>query len=157
MQVVGTKEKFAFLIGPATGQLRTVQVWAGGRNLTPVDTSAYLPSFVYAMERSEILLRNEERILKHEASLQGLTVEEALEQLISQELPQAWAELRILNWGETMDDVLCFLVPVQGKVHLAWMEFPSRGLHSLQVVPGELAEVMRCARDILNTSGGLDA
>jgi hypothetical protein len=157
MQVVGIEEELAFAIGPAAGPLRTVQVWAGGRNLTPVDTSAYLPSFIFAMERSESLLRNEEAIFKHEASLQGTGVEEALEKLISQELPDAWVELRVLDWDETMDDVLCFLVPVRGKVHLAWREFPSREIHSLQVVPRELAEVMRRAREILNTSVGPDA
>jgi hypothetical protein len=157
LQVVGTKDKFALVMGPAAGQLRAIQVWAGGRNLTPVDTSAYLPSFVHAMERSEILLRNEERIFRYEASLRGLTVEDALEQLVSQALPQARAQLRVLDWGETMDDVLCFLVPVRGKVHLAWKEFPSGGLHSLQVVPSELAEVMRRGREILKTSDGTNA
>ena len=157
MQIVGTKEKLALVIGPEVGQVRAVQVWAGGRNLTPVDTSAYVPSFVHAMGRSEILLRNEERISRHEASLRGLSVEEALEQLASQALPEAWAELRVLDWGETMDEVLCFVVPVQGKVHLAWKEFPSGGLHSLQVVPSELAEVIRRGRAILKPSDGPDA
>ena len=157
MQIVGTKEQLAFVIGPAAGQLRAIQVWAGGRNLTPVDTSAYVPSFVHAMERSEILLRNEERIFGHEASLRGLSVEEAVEQLASRALPEAWVELRVLDWGETMDAVLCFLVPAQGKVHLAWKEFPSGGLHSLHVVPSELAEVIRSGRTILKASDGADA
>ena len=157
MHVVGSKEKFAFVIGPAVGAVRTVQVWAGGRNLTPVDTSAYLPSFVHAMERDERLLNDEKKIIAHESDLRGLTVEKALELLISQDLPKAWVELSVLGWGETMDDVHCFLVPVQGKIHLAWMEFPSRSIHFLQIIPSELAETMRRAINILKASSDPDA
>ena len=48
-------------------------------------------------------------------------------------------------------------VPVQGKVHLAWMEHPSHSLHSLQVIPSELAGTLRRARGILKASSGPDA
>jgi hypothetical protein len=157
MQLIGSKEKFAFAIGPASGAVRTVQVWAGGRNLTPIDTSAYLPSFVCAIERDEKLLHEEKKIIAHESNFRGLTVDKAFELLVSQDPPNACGELSVLGWGETMDDVHCFLVPVQGKIHLAWMEFPSRSIHFFQIIPNELAETLRRAVDILKASNDPDA
>jgi hypothetical protein len=129
-----------------------VEVWAGGQNLTPVDTSAYLPSFIHAMRADESLLCDEERVFEQGANLLGLTAKQAFE-CISQS-PEAWSKLRVLNWGETTDDVLCFLVPVQDKIHLAWMELPSRTVHSLPVITRELAGTLRRARHMLISFSG---
>lgn len=45
-------------------------------------------------------------------------------------------------WGPTTHDVLCFLVPSEGNLHLVWRLRDAPDIRSVVVDPIELADVM---------------
>jgi hypothetical protein len=149
MTCIGSKAKFAFILGSFSGEMRAAEVWVGGKNVTPFDSSAYVPGLLSALTRSERTLKEELNFLRYEALFFGLSVEEAflkLSQAGSPELEQAWSHLRFADWGPTTDDFLCFLIPVQSKLYLACQDQTSQAIHSVQVVPYELIQVLEVAR-----------
>jgi hypothetical protein len=153
MTSIGSKAKFAVILGSSSGEMRTAEVWVGGKNVTPFDSSAYVPGFLAALTRTERTLKEELNFLRHEALFFGLCVEEAflkLSQAGSPELEQAWSDLRFADWGPTTDDYLCFLLPVLGKLYLACQDQTSRAIHSVQVAPSDLIQVLERARHELS-------
>ena len=153
MQVFGSKDRFAILVGPSAAPLRTVEVWAGGKSLTPHDTSAYLPSFVHALASTERHLKEQLNFVRHEPLFLGLSATEAFQRIAepnSLEFEQAWEELRLIDWGPTTDDFLCFLLPIQGKVHLVCREHESGSIHSVALLPYEIIQAIEGARHALS-------
>lgn len=154
MTLFGSKDRFAILVGPYVGSLRTVEVWAGGKSLTPHDTSVYLPSFVHALVSTKSRVEKPLNFLRHEPLFLDLGVEEAFERIASAESPQleqAWSELRVIDWGPTTDDFLCFLLPIQGKLQLVCREQASGSIHAVAVPPYEITQAIEGARDALSS------
>jgi hypothetical protein len=145
MTVFGSKDHFAIVVGQFAGHLRTVEIWVNGTNLTSNDALVYLPSFVYAMASTEHRLKKQLNFLKHEGLFLGLGVEEAFHRVASQEFPDAWAELRVFDWGPTTDDYLCFLLPVHGQLYLACKEHVSGSIRAVPIIPYEFARTMELA------------
>jgi hypothetical protein len=155
VKVIGSKAKFAMLLGASSGQLRTIEVWVHGKNITPIDSSAYIPGFSVALASTERRLKQELNFLRFEALFFGQSVEEAFSRLAeasSPELEQAWSLLRFADWGPTTDDYLCFLIPVQGKLYLACRENSTKVVHAAQVVPHDLTSVLEGVLHELSTA-----
>lgn len=155
MTFFGSKDRFAILVGPTIGSLRTVEVWAGGKSLTPHDTSVYLPSFVHALASTESRLEKQLNFLRHEPLFLGLSATEAFQRIATAESPQleqAWPELRLIDWGPTTDDFLCFLLPIQGKLQLVCREHASGSIHTVAVLPYEIIQAIKGARHALSSS-----
>jgi hypothetical protein len=153
MPLFGSKDRFALVVGPFAGQLRTVEIWVNGTNLTSHDSSVYLPSFVHAMETTEHGLKERLNFLKHESIFLGLSVEEAFQLAVSQEMSNVSKELRVFDWGPTTDDYLCLPLPVQGKLYLACKEHASGSIHSVSVFPYDLIRTMQLASHELSGAG----
>jgi hypothetical protein len=154
MTVFGSKERFAILVGPQIESHRSVEVWAGGKTLTPFDTSVYLPSFVRALGSTELRLKEQLNFLKYESLFIGLTAEEAIQKVVtpeSAEMEHALAELRFANWGPTTDDFLCFLLPIQGNLALICSECQSGSVHAVPLFPYEIIQVIEGARHALSS------
>lgn len=97
MTSIGSKDKFAVILGSSYGEMRAAEVWVGGKNLTSFDSSAYVPGFLTALTHTERGLKVELNFLRHEAVFFGLCVEEAFlkpSRAGSPELEQAWSHLR---------------------------------------------------------------
>lgn len=154
METFGTKEHFGILVRPASGQMRQVEVWAGGKNLTPVDSSSYIPSFSHSLAKSANHLKNSADFFAYEPLFSGLAPEAAFAKLSRQEAgtEQAWSALRFADWGPTTDDFLCFLLPLNGKLHLAFCEHQSNLFHELLVEPSEIADILEGALNALSHS-----
>lgn len=153
MAIFGSKERFAILVGSFVGSLRTVEVWAGGKNLTPYDTSVYLPSFVHALASTERRLNEPLSFLAFEPLFLGLSAAEAFQRVAapdSPQLEQAWAKLRVIDWGPTTDDFLCFLLPIKGKLELVCHELESGSIHSVALLPNEVVQAIEGARHALS-------
>jgi len=153
MQVFGSRDRFAILVGPPAASIRTVEIWAGGKTLTPHDTSVYLPSFVHALVSTERRLKEQLNFLRHEPLFLGLSATEAFQRIAESETPQleqAWADLRLLDWGPTTDDFLCFLLPIHGKLQQVCRENESGSIHTGVVLPYEIIQAIEGARHALS-------
>jgi hypothetical protein len=153
MTVFGSKERFALVVGPLAGHLRTVEIWVNGTNLTANDSSVYLPSFLRAMASTEHRLKERLNFLKHESLFLGLGVEEAFQLAVSEETFAVSTELRVFDWGPTTDDYLCLLLPAQGKLYLACKEHASGSIHSVSIFPYDLIRTMQLASHELSGVG----
>jgi hypothetical protein len=57
----GNKQIFAFEVFESKSEvatLRKVNIWGGGKPLTPVDNSAYLPSFIHCLNKEIYRFKN---------------------------------------------------------------------------------------------------
>lgn len=141
----GSKDLFALVVGEPSWPNRAVEVWIGGVNLSSFDSSAYLPSFIHSMTTMRNKLRDQLNFLTHESDLGGTGVEGAFLRLASQELPQAWSDLRVLDFGPTTDDFLCFLVPVHGRLYLGCKGYTADGVVAVRITPFDLISALNTA------------
>ncbi|MEU4621855.1 hypothetical protein AB0G04_18015 [Actinoplanes sp. NPDC023801] len=90
----------------ATGDLRTVDLWAGGTWLTTSDNTAYVPSFTLYMRREAEQVRRRDIKL---SPFPGHSPEEVCRLLYAEmgESDFPW-QFRLMDWGPTTDDVTCF-------------------------------------------------
>ena len=156
MRTIGTKDKFALTIGPQSGQMRQVEVWAGSKNLSPVDSSVYIPSFSHALTNAATRLKKADPLFSHEGLFGSLDVESAFDKLATQApgTEQAWVALRFVDWGPTTDDFLCFLIPLNGQLHLVCSDQDSNSLHEVILEPTEIIHVIEGAINELSNSSG---
>ncbi|UMR29757.1 hypothetical protein MJ904_22380 [Massilia sp. MB5] len=138
----GSKDSFAMQIGDASWPSCTVEVWAAGQNLSSFDSSAYLPSFLNSLTCELCYLKEQLNFLAFEDCFRELSVEDAFRWLESQERPEVWDKLRILDWGPTTDDYLCFLLPIRRKLYLACKGNESEIIHAVQILPYDLITVL---------------
>ncbi len=143
--VFGCKESFAIVVGPPAWPIRTVEVWVCGENFSSFDSSAYLPSFASAVEDTGNWLQRQLNFLKHEKHFFDLGVEEAFSLVASEELPELWTELRLLDWGPTTDAYLCFLLPIRERLFLTCRCNESGLTKGVQVFPYELINTLSSA------------
>jgi hypothetical protein len=109
----GDRARFAVEVGAvwppdaATGDLRTVDMWAGGTWLTTGDNTAYVPSFAYYMRcDAEQVRRRDIR----PCPFPGHSPEEVCRLLYAELVGESdfpW-QFRLMDWGPTTDDVTCF-------------------------------------------------
>ncbi len=140
--IFGSQDQFAVVVGEPTWPICAVEVWIGGVNLSTFDSSAYLPSFIHSMSTMRDKLKNQLNFLTHESDLGGSGVEGAFLRVASQELSQAWSDLRILNFGPTTDDFLCFLLPVDEKLYLACKSYTAAGITAVRITPFDLISTL---------------
>jgi hypothetical protein len=150
MRIVGSKEAVGFVIDEhhPEGWI-AVEIWAGGQCLTPVDALPYLPAFLPGLRASETQLRRPSTFLRHEGELSEHSIPGAFALLASDGAPELQGALRWLNWGPTTDDVLCFLVPSSGKLHLTWKLHGEPCVRSMPVNPAKLADLIAHTRRTL--------
>lgn len=141
----GSTDRFAILIGVETGGLREVEDWAGGENLTPTDTAAYLPAFIHALEKMAKRLAQPQELLRFKQLFARCDATQAFELLSSQSHPEAWLALRVLDWGPTLDNYLCFLVPQHGRFALTFRRHETSAVHSVDLTPEYLSETIQSA------------
>lgn len=140
--IFGSKDLFAVTVGEPSWPIRTVEVWIGGVNLSSFDSSAYLPSFIHSMTKMRDKLKKQLNFLAHESDLGGSCVDGAFLRLASEEFPQAWSDLRVLDFGPTTDDFLCFLLPMQGKLYLTCKGNSADAVTAVQVTPFDLISTL---------------
>ncbi len=149
MKTVGAKATFAFVVEERQADGVAVEIWAGNQCLTPNDRYPFLPAFLPRLEASEARLRRPDALLQHEAELSELSIQAAFDLLSSQEAPALHEALRWLDWGPTTDDVLCFLIPSEGRLHLTWKLANEARLGTVPVSAISLANLVAEMRDVL--------
>lgn len=151
----GSKESVALVVGSPAWPIREVEVWVAGQNLSVQDSSAHLPSFVASMASTQAGFQAQLNFLQHENHFFGLGVEEAFSKVVSQALPDMWAALRVLDWGPTTDEWLCFLLPIHGKLYLACRQGSSKTVKAVQILPCELMHTLGSAIAELSNGPGV--
>lgn len=149
MRIVGSKDAVGFVMGEHQPEGIAVEVWAGGQCLTPFDALPYLPAFLPRLQASEAQLRHPSTFLRHEGELSEHSIQDAFALLAGEAAPELHRALRWLDWGPTTDDVLCFLVPSAGKLHLTWKMQGEPCARSMPVDPADLADLIAHARRTL--------
>lgn len=149
MRIVGSKDAVGFVFEEHSPEGIAVEIWAGGQCLTPCDTFPYLPAFLPSLQASEAQLRRPSPFLGYEGALSGHSIPDAFALLASDGVPELHRALRWLNWGPTTDDVLCFLVPLAGKLHLTWKLQGQPCPRSMPVEPADLADLIAHVRTTL--------
>lgn len=87
-------------------------------------------------------LKAQLNFLAHARDLEDGGIEGAFARLASEELPQAWSDLRVLDWGPTTDHFLCFLLPVHGKLYLGCKGVNADGVSAVQITPFDLISTL---------------
>ena len=90
-------------------------------------------------------LKGQLNFLAHESDLAGNGIEGAFLRVTSQELPQAWSDLRVFDFGPTTDDFLCFLLPVHGKLYLGCKGNTADVVTAVQITPFDLISALNNA------------
>lgn len=134
--------EFAIVVGEHKDGLRRVEIRVGNERLTGEDRFVYPPAFLHAMRSTANHLRGELNFLRHERELWGFGIEEAFERVSSGDLHEP---LRVLSWGPTTDDCVCFLLPVQGKLWLAWKRAEAKSPRAVPVLPYDLIRTIEAA------------
>jgi len=83
--------------------------------------------------------------LRHEPYLDGLSVEEAFLRVRTQEQPQAWSDMRVLDFSPNTDDYLCFLLPVHGGLYLTFKKNSAPSIMAVPATPPELIRILDSA------------
>jgi hypothetical protein len=153
-QLFGNRATFAVDVGPLdSSDLRTVDLWAGGTLLTPVDNMAFVPAFTHLMRSSAARVRQGK---VPNRPYPWLSPEENFRRLHADQTEfseRYW----FLHWGETVDNVAAYaylngdlMIPFTfwradhpspqeiGKVFLA------------QIPPQDLVEILEAAADFLD-------
>ncbi|GAA4977963.1 hypothetical protein [Actinoplanes utahensis] len=109
----GDRARFAVEVGEvwppppalATGDLRTVDLWAGGAWLTTFDNTAYVPSFTHYMRSDAEQVRRRDI---RPCPFPGHSPEEVCRLLYAEmgETDFSW-QFRLMDWGPTTDDATC--------------------------------------------------
>lgn len=146
MSIGNNSEQLTIRVGQYVGQLREVEVWAGGERLTGEDSLVYPLSFVTAISATEQALRAQLNFMRYEDELFGLGIDAAFERVSSGSLH---SKLRMFSWGPTTDSFLCFLLPLNGRLQLAWKSVGSDVVRSITVVPFDLICALRSALEKL--------
>ncbi|MFL1455852.1 hypothetical protein ACJO5Y_15565 [Marinobacter sp. GN3S48] len=97
MKKFGNLESLLFKVGnyvDGASNLRIVEIWSQGQILTPVDTAAYLPSYIHALKRDLLWVQDE----------RSMSVE--------------W----FLNYGETTDDISASATKRSDRVSIEFKE-----------------------------------
>ncbi|MEH1166418.1 hypothetical protein V6V47_13620 [Micromonospora sp. CPCC 205539] len=98
----GDRATFAVEVGDVESpHLRTVDVWAAGKQLTTDDNSAYLPSLCRAMRSTAAQVRQRN---VRACPLPGRSPE-AVFRLLEQDETELREVFWFLQWGETLDNV----------------------------------------------------
>ncbi|MFS2032412.1 hypothetical protein ACEN8I_00080 [Polaromonas sp. CT11-55] len=141
------ESKLEISVGEYVDQLRRVEIWIDGERLTGDDPFVYPEAFLTHLIRSRDHLKTELNFLKHEAELMGLGIDDAFERVSSGNLHTT---LRVLDWGPTTDDYLCFLLPIQSRLWLTWkrQRAPAK-VRAIQILPYELISAIEVAADQL--------
>ena len=137
----GARGDFAIEIGPfTTADLRVVELWAAGIELTCDDCHAFVPQFCRALDRARAQVAAPRPYPRP-----GLTAEENHRRLRAAEDDEPERH-RFLDWGPTTDNLSSFLFADGADVAITF-EF-WRPLHPR---PDELGKifVVRIARDRL--------
>jgi hypothetical protein len=106
----GDRERFCAEIGErATGALRTVDLWAGGKWLTTDDNAAYVPAFSYAIRTAAAEVRRGD---VSPNPFPGSSPEDvfrrlsALAEAAESDLPERFW---LMHWGETTDNLSSYV------------------------------------------------
>jgi hypothetical protein len=161
MKTFGDKATFAFEVGErVSGDLRTVNIFIGGRNICCDDNKPYIPQFIGSIARSAEGLKTIDEYLKFERCFSGMTVEEAHEFVKSTrdensenydiEDDKIYLTHSFMDWGPTTDNVTSFLLPVENKFFLTyefWRETHEPAseigrIYSMEVLPREIIEAI---------------
>lgn len=109
----GDRARFAVEVGevwpppPAltTGNLRTVDLWAGGKWLTTDDNTAFLPSFIRFLRSTAAQVRCRE---VSPFPFPGRSPEEIFRLLLADDETDFREQFWLLHWGETVDNVTSY-------------------------------------------------
>lgn len=83
-----------------------------------------------------------------------MALRDVFELLAGEGAPGLQDALRWLDWGPTTDDVLCFLVPSEGNLHLVWRIRDEPDIRSVLVDPIDLADLIVEVVTILKEMSG---
>jgi hypothetical protein len=113
MRRFGDRAKFAVEVSgvwppppaPATGELRTVDLWAAGKRLTTDDNTAFLPTFIGLLRSTAARVSHREvgpRPFPHRSP-------KDIFQLLHADDETAFRErFWLMHWGETVDNVTSY-------------------------------------------------
>jgi hypothetical protein len=137
----GEKTSFAIAVGMTRWPFCEVEIWVAGVNLSAYDSSAYLPAFISSVAYAVNSLKERLNFLEFEDRFYDLSLQAAFSWVESEVEPTAWAKLRVIDFGPTTDDYLCFLLPVRGKLYLSCRGRESDLVTVAQVLPHDLIMV----------------
>lgn len=146
MKMIGDAARFAVEIGPADSssrQMRIVNIYVGGKNISEVDNAAYVPQFVTSLRRAADALKRKMDYAKYEPLFLQHSLEEAYQRLAADE-GELFGACRVLDLGATTDSSLSFLIPYRNRLYLA-----SRTIDEDEAVTSPLAIVEITAYDIV--------
>ena len=109
----GDRARFAVEVGevwppppaPATGELRTVDLWAAGKWLTTDDNTAFLPTFIGFLRSSAAEVRRRE---VSPCPFPERSPEEVFRLLYADDETDFRQQFWLMHWGETVDNVTSY-------------------------------------------------
>ncbi len=141
--IVGSKEAVAFEIGSYAEEspnLRAVDIWLGGVKTTYIDNSAYLPSFLHALEKdlaslSEPALRNHKKV----------TSSSEARKYLFKSLSKHALRYKIFNLGATTDDLSAFAFTQAESAFIVFRLGLNSKRYVVSIGKQELAETIKNA------------
>ena len=131
MKTIGNQSSFGLEIGLQevdNSNLRKVSIFVGNQNICVDDNLVYIPSFVSSLIASANYLKNKIDYVKFEKYFLGLSTVEAHEfikntaNVVSPEYKLVGGNIygfhRFLDWGETTDNNISFLIPINSFLYL---------------------------------------
>jgi hypothetical protein len=105
MREFGDKSRFAMVVGeidPANPDMRVVEIWAGGQEITCDDSDAYLPTFCRRVDGAIVELLSDLDLSPPWPELSFEEVHRRLNAVDDGSREQYWV---MLHWGETTDNI----------------------------------------------------
>jgi hypothetical protein len=90
---------------PATGELRTVDLWAAGKWLTTDDNTAFLPTFIGFLRSTAAKVRRRE---VSPCPFPERSPEEVFRLLYADDETDFREQFWLMHWGETVDNVTSY-------------------------------------------------
>lgn len=139
--MIGDLSKIAFEIGDVepNALLRDVKIYIAGQNICPVDSHVYLPAFRHSLFLEINRLKTTLCFKKDENCTVHLPIEERFDTIFFNQGCEISNAYRLMQWGETTDDVMVLLIDDAELLYLAAKLYakPERFL-VVQIWPYEL-------------------
>jgi hypothetical protein len=139
--IIGDIERFGFGISPIedspSGQVQVVDIYVASKRLAAFDNSAYIPSFATSLERTSDCLKAKIDYLRF-VGLFGDKDPMDIHALLRDDETGVEESHRFMEWGETTNDIISFLIPYRGQLHLTYqmIDYSKTGVKRLSQVDG---------------------
>ncbi|MFZ3193272.1 MAG: hypothetical protein WA154_08705 [Moraxellaceae bacterium] len=160
MQVIGDLSKIAFEIGAIEPNtlLRDVKIYIANQNICPIDSRVYLPVFRNGLSmevsrlKTTLCFKNDENCTVH------LPIEERFDTIFFNQGCEISNAYRLMQWGETTDDVMVLLIADVGLLYLTAKLYakPERFL-VVQIWPYELIRLYEELLSVLESPKVFDS